>query len=104
MTFMWPWMLVSILLVPVLAAYYVASRRRRHRDAPEYGALGILRDQAGRTLGFRRHLPGTLSLMGLAALCVALARPQAQVSVPRIEGTVILALDVSGSMAAADLQ
>ncbi len=104
MTFMWPWMLVSVLLVPLIGAYYVSSVRRRQQGASKSGTLGIPRDQAGHTPGFRRHLPSVLGLAGLATLGVALARPQAQVGVPRIEGTVILAFDVSGSMAATDLQ
>jgi Ca-activated chloride channel family protein len=59
---------------------------------------------AGKPLGRRRHLPPALFLAGLAALTAALARPQTVVSLPRQEGTVILAFDVSRSMSADDLE
>ena len=52
----------------------------------------------------RRHIPPALFLAGLTILIVALARPQTVVSLPRVEGTVILAFDVSGSMAADDMK
>jgi Ca-activated chloride channel homolog len=58
----------------------------------------------GRPGGFRRHIPAALYLAGLTILIVALARPQAVVSLPRLAGTVMLAFDVSGSMAADDLE
>lgn len=66
--------------------------------------MGIIQSAAGRSLGWRRHLPYVLFLLGLTLLCIALARPQAELSLPRLEGTVILAFDVSGSMAAEDLK
>ncbi|CAN5863246.1 hypothetical protein BH10CHL1_BH10CHL1_15970 [soil metagenome] len=64
-----------------------------------------MQETAGRRrLGRRRHLPPIFFLLGLILLLVALARPQAVISLPRIEGTVILAFDISGSMAAEDLK
>lgn len=104
MSFIWPVMLVSLVLIPLLAALYVRMQQRRRQLVAQYGTLGLVREGAGRPLGARRHLPPILFLSGLAILLTALARPQAVVSLPRLEGTVILAFDVSGSMAADDLE
>jgi Ca-activated chloride channel family protein len=91
-------------VIPLLVVFYIRLQQRRRRIALSIGTLGIVREAAGRPLGRRRHIPPALFLVGLATLLVALARPQAIVSLPRLEGTVILAFDVSGSMAAEDLQ
>jgi Ca-activated chloride channel family protein len=104
MSFIWPTMLFSLLLIPLFILLYVRMQRRRRHLATSYGSLGVAREAAGRQLGRRRHLPLALFLVGLTLLLLALARPQAVVSLPRLEGTVILAFDVSGSMAADDLE
>jgi Ca-activated chloride channel family protein len=96
-------MLFSLLLLPVFAVLYLRLQQRRRRVAVLYGTLGIVQAPTGQSLGARRHLPPLLFLTGLAILLLALARPQATLSLPRLEGTVILAFDVSGSMAADDL-
>src|SRR6185436_6323287 len=98
MSFIWPGMLILLLLIPLGVAYYVGLQRRRRRYAAVYGSLGFAQAAAGRPLGRRRHIPPALFLLGLTILLIALARPQAVVSLPRQEGTVILAFDVSGSM------
>lgn len=103
MSFTWPALLSSLLLVPLLAALYLRVQRRRRAVAERYGALGLARGPGGSVPGWRRHLPAALFLPALAMLCVALARPQATLALPRLEGTVILVVDVSGSMAADDL-
>jgi Ca-activated chloride channel family protein len=103
MSFIWPLMLLSLLIVPLLVLFYFRLQQRRRAIVAKYGTLGIVQE-AGRTaLGVRRHVPATLFLVGLTILLIALARPQAMVSLPRLQGTVILAFDVSGSMAAEDL-
>ena len=104
MSFIWPVMLLLLLLIPLCAMLYMRMQRRRQRAAANYGSFGLGQQATGRRLGKRRHIPVTLFLVGLAILVVALARPQTVVSLPRIEGTVILAFDVSGSMAADDLK
>ena len=104
MTFIWPRMLWSLLLVPLLVAGYLFLQRRRRRITANYGSLGIVRGPSGKTPGFTRHLPQTVFLAGLTILTFTLARPQAVVSLPRVEGTVILAFDVSASMAATDFK
>ena len=104
MSFIWPLMLILLLLIPLCVVLYLRLQRRRRRLAASYGSLGLVQATAGRPLGVRRHIPPALFLAGLAILIVALARPQTIVSVPRVEGTVLLTFDVSGSMAAEDLQ
>ena len=104
MSFIWPPMLLSLLLLPLGVALYVRLQRRRRRLAASYGSLGLVQEAAGRRLGGRRHVPPALFLLGLTLLAVALARPRTVLSLPKVEGTVILAFDVSGSMAADDLK
>jgi Ca-activated chloride channel homolog len=104
MSFIWPAMLVTLGLIPLLVLLYVRMQQRRRQLVARYGTLGLVREAAGRPLGARRHLPPLLLFTGLAVLLMALARPQAVISLPRLEGTVILAFDVSGSMAADDLE
>lgn len=108
MTFLWPFMLVFLLLVPVLVLLYLRLQRRRQRLVEQYGSLGFAPgtgSQPGqkRIPGWRRHIPPAVFLIGLVLLFVSLARPQSTVYVPRVEGTVILLFDVSGSMAADDV-
>jgi Ca-activated chloride channel homolog len=104
MSFIWPAMLVLLLAIPLGVALYLRLQRRRQRLIASYGSLGLMQGALGRPLGARRHIPPALFLAGLMFLLVGLARPQAVVSLPRAEGTVILAFDVSGSMAAEDLK
>jgi Ca-activated chloride channel family protein len=104
MTFIWPTMLLLLLLAPLGVGLYLILQQRRRRLVASYGSLGLGQKTAGRGLGIRRHVPPSLFLLSLTTLIVALARPQAVVSLPRVEGTVILAFDVSGSMAADDLK
>ena len=103
MTFIWPMMLLSLICLPPLIMLYIYFQRRRQRIATSYGSFTsgqTQRHQPGRL----RHIPPLLFLGGLSLLLISLARPQMTVSLPRLEGTVILAFDVSGSMAAEDLQ
>lgn len=97
-------MLVSLLAIPLLIWLYLRLQRRRRELIARYGSLGLVRAGVGPAPGWRRHLPPALMLLGVTILLLALARPEAAVSLPRVEGTVILAFDVSGSMAATDLQ
>ena len=103
MSFLWPPMLLSLALIPPGVLLYGAVGRRRRRLAAAHGGLGLALAEPGRRAGFRRRVPAALFLAGFAVMAVALARPQGVVSLPREEGTVILAFDVSGSMAATDL-
>ncbi len=104
MTFEWPALLASLGLIPLLLAVYVLAQRRRRAYAVRFTNLALLREVAGRGPGVRRHIPPTLFLLGLVALLVSLARPQAVIAVPRDQAAVLLVLDVSGSMTAGDLR
>jgi Ca-activated chloride channel family protein len=97
-------MLFSLLLIPLCIGLYLMLQQRRRRFAANYSMLGFAQEAASRQLGWRRHLPAALFLAGLAILLIAVARPQTAVSLPREEGTVILVFDVSGSMAATDIE
>lgn len=103
MRFLWAPMLWLLVLVPAAVAGYVHLARRRAASRAELGTMGLARRRDGRGLGWRRHVPPALFLVGLTVLVVALARPEATVDLPRREGTVILAFDVSNSMMADDL-
>lgn len=98
-------MLFSLLLVPIFVALYLRMQKRRQKLAADYGSFGFVQESAdGHKAGRRRHIPPILFLSGLAIMLLSMARPQAVVRLPTIEGTVILAFDVSGSMAAEDMQ
>jgi Ca-activated chloride channel family protein len=103
MSFIWPVMLVALLVVPLLIALYLRLQGQR-RQAARHANLGFAPQAAGRRLGARRHIPPALFLLALTVLIVALARPQMELSLPKLEGTVVLVFDVSGSMAADDLK
>src|SRR5260221_2345753 len=104
MVFIWPLMLLFLLLIPVFAMLYVRTQRRRRQLIAKYGSLGWMQNAVGRNPRFRRHVSPILFLVALTILVFALARPQTVVSLPRVEGTVILTFDVSGSMAADDIK
>lgn len=103
MTFIWPLMLFTLLLIPLLVFLYLRLQQRRKRLVAAYSGVGLSTTSTLTRLGFRRHIPALFFLVGLVVLLVGLARPQTVVSLPRVEGTVILAFDVSGSMAADDM-
>ena len=103
MTFLAPTLLLGLLLVPLLAALYVWAQRRRSRYAVRFTNLDLLANIAPRRPGWRRHLPVALYLLAVATLAVGLARPTMVVPTPRDDATVILAIDVSGSMKADDV-
>ena len=97
-------LLWGLVLVPLALATYVLAQRRRARYAIRFTNLDLLANVAPRRPGWRRHLPAALYLGALSTLLVALARPQAVVPVPRDEATVMLVMDVSGSMNANDVE
>ena len=100
-----PWMLVSLVLVPLLVVAYVRLVGRRARRAERLAAEGLVPTAASRRgVRWRRHVPFALFAAALAVVCVALARPTVSLALPQREGTVILAFDVSNSMRAEDLE
>jgi Ca-activated chloride channel family protein len=104
MTFAWPLALLSLLLVPLAIAGYVALERRRHRQAALFASPALVPNLIGRRPGRLRHLPPALALIALALLATGLARPHAKVSVKREQATVVLAIDTSRSMVATDVE
>jgi Ca-activated chloride channel homolog len=100
MTLDWPWALLGLLLVPLVVLWYRRLLRARAARRAELAAVGLV---APAPAGRRRHLPAALLLAALVLLLAALARPEVSVPLPRREGTVILAVDTSASMAATDL-
>jgi len=104
MTFIWPTALLLLVVVAGLAVLYVLAQRRRNRYALRYANLSLVREAIGKGPGWRRHVPPVLFILALAFMTLAVARPQAVVAVPSQEGTVILAIDVSGSMLAEDMK
>jgi Ca-activated chloride channel family protein len=102
MSFLWPSMLLSLIVVPAAVGIYILQRRRARRASALYGGFGTAQQGSGKSRPPARHLPWILLFCGLAVFSVAMARPQATLRLPRLEGTVVLAFDVSGSMAADD--
>jgi Ca-activated chloride channel family protein len=102
-TFLWIGLLVLALIVPALIAVYLWSQRRRRPAAARYSSLSLIRAAMPGTSRLRRHLPFTLFAAGIAALVIALGRPVIVLSVPANQATIILAMDVSGSMCSTDI-
>ena len=101
--FLSPLFLVLLVLLPVLIGLRMWLLRRR-RSAVRYSSLSLIRDAAPRSSFIRRHLPFALFVLAIGSLVIAMARPVDVVSVPAGRTTVILALDVSRSMCATDIQ
>ncbi len=104
MSFVWPEALWLAALLPLLVVAYLAALRRRKKFALRYASLDLVKEAMGRGIGWRRHVPPLVFLAALALMIVAIARPQATVTLPTANETVILAMDVSGSMRATDVQ
>ncbi len=102
-TFIWPQMLWLLPIVPLAVAGYLILLRRKKKLALRYASLSIVRDSMAAAQRFRRHIPPALFLIALTAMIIGIARPAAVVKLPYQYETVILAIDVSGSMRAADV-
>jgi len=101
--FLWPQMLWWLLAAPALVAAYVWWLRRRKKGAVRYSDLGLVKQAIGRSDKLRRHAPPAILLLALVAMIVAIARPTADVTLPSQQQTIILAMDVSLSMGATDV-
>jgi Ca-activated chloride channel family protein len=102
MSFQAPLLLGLLAVVPLAAAAYALAQRRARKFAVRYTNVDLLVAVAGRS--WTRHVPAVLALLALAALLVALARPQRTVAAERREATVMLVFDTSGSMLATDVK
>jgi Ca-activated chloride channel homolog len=102
MSFREPLLLLGLALVPIALAAYVVAQRRRRRYAVRYTNVDVLAAVAAR-VGWARHLPAALALLALAALLIALARPERTVAAEQRQATVVMVTDTSGSMLAKDI-
>ena len=103
MSFLWPGLLAMLVAVPALVGVYVWVLRRQKAAALRFASLGLARE-AMRGRPWRRHLPPALFLLGLTIAILAIARPSALLTLPSQQRTIILAIDVSLSMRASDVQ
>ncbi|HSC24108.1 MAG TPA: VWA domain-containing protein [Casimicrobiaceae bacterium] len=103
MKFLWPEVLWALLAVPLLVGAYVYWLRRRKKGAVRYSSLDLVKAAMGPSDRIRRHLPPALLLLALTAMIIAVARPTALVTLPSEQQTIILAIDVSLSMGATDV-
>ena len=103
MNFLAPQFLLGLLLIPVAIGFYLWAQRRRSKYAVRFTNLALLSNLTPRRPSWRRHLPPVLYLGAIAALLIGLARPTMVLQVPREDATVILTMDVSGSMRATDV-
>jgi Ca-activated chloride channel family protein len=104
MNFIWPTLLWLLLLLPLLVLLYFWILRRRRKSPVRLSSIAVAKLAVGKGPGWRRHVPPLLLLLAFAALLLATARPTATITLPLAERTIILAMDVSGSMRAEDVK
>jgi Ca-activated chloride channel homolog len=104
MSFSWPWALLAILVIPLMFGAWWLTRRRRRRAAVRVTSIALVRAALPGRSRWRRRVPAALLTLGLAVLAVGAARPQATVPVASSSATIMLALDVSGSMCSTDVK
>ncbi len=104
LTFMWPQFLWLLLAVPLLVAVYVWLLRRKKKVMLRYASLSIVKEAMGTGQSIRRHIPPVLFLLAITAMLLAASRPFAVITLPSQQETIILAMDVSGSMRATDVK
>jgi Ca-activated chloride channel family protein len=104
MNFLWPEMLWGILALPLLVLLYVWLLKRRKKTALRFASLALVKEAMGGRRNWRRHMPPALLLLAFGTLILATARPTAVITLPSQSQTIVLAMDVSGSMRATDVQ
>jgi Ca-activated chloride channel family protein len=103
MTILWPEMLWLMLAVPAIIVAYLLVLRRKKKIALRYASLSMVQEAMGASRRLRRHIPPLIFLLALISMLIAISRPAAVVTLPYQYETVILAIDASGSMRAADV-
>lgn len=103
MSFSWPWALLALLILPLVLAAWWLARRRRKRATVRVTSIALVRIAVPGRSRWRRRIPAGLLAVGLAVLAVGAARPQATVPVASSSATIMLAIDTSGSMCATDV-
>lgn len=104
MHFVWPQALWALLLAPLMLAFYLWLLRRKQRSALAYPSLSLVRAAIGPRKLWRRHVPPALLGLALISAVVGMARPVASVVLPADYMTLVLAIDVSRSMLAEDVE
>ena len=104
LTFLWPSMLWAMLVLPAALLLYWFLITRRKKTTLRYANLGLVKEALGSRSAWRRHVPPALMFLALATLLLASSRPAALITLPSAQETIVLAMDVSGSMRAADVQ
>jgi Ca-activated chloride channel family protein len=104
MRFLWPHLLWLLAAVPVLVALYLYLLNRRKKAAIRFASLGIVKAAMGPGQRLRRHVPPALFLLAMIAILLAAARPSAVITLPTETRTIVMAIDVSLSMRASDVQ
>jgi Ca-activated chloride channel homolog len=104
MSFSWPWALLSLLIIPIVVGVIWLVRRRRRRAAVRVTSIALVRAALPPRTRWTRLIPTLLLLLGFATLGVGAARPQTTVPVPSNSTTIMLAMDVSGSMCSTDVE
>jgi len=103
-SFLWPDLLWGLSIIPALLVWYLIMQKRRRMAAVRYANLALVKQAAQGRRVWRRHVPPALMALSLALLMLAAARPVALLTLPTTEQTIILAMDVSGSMRATDVK
>ena len=104
MSFTWPSLLWLLALLPLLVLLYFWMLSRKRRTTVRLASINVVKLAIGQGPGWRRHVPPLLLLLALAALLIGTARPVATLTLPLSERTIMLAMDVSGSMRAEDVK
>mgnify|MGYP001299831111 CR=1 FL=1 len=104
LNFIWPELLWLLVAVPLLVLAYLWLLGRRKKTALRYASLALVKQAMGKAAGWKRHVPPLLMLLAITVLLLAAARPAAVITLPSQQETIVLAMDVSGSMRAADVQ
>lgn len=103
MNLLWPGFLLLLGIIPIIIGVYIWMMRRRRRYAIRYSSLSLVRAALPQQSPWRRHLPMALFLLALSSLVIAMGRPMASVVVPSGQATIVLAMDISGSMCSTDI-
>src|SRR5215831_14108111 len=103
MSFSWPWALLALLVIPLVFGIWWWMLRRRRRAAVRVTSIALVRAAVPSRTRWRRRIPAALLAAGFAVLGVGAARPQVTVPVPSTSATILLALDISGSMCSTDV-
>jgi Ca-activated chloride channel homolog len=104
MSFSWPWALLALLVIPLVCAVWWLTRLRRRRAVVRVTSIALVRAAVPGRSRWRRRIPAALLMLGLVVLAVGAARPQATVPVASSSATIMLAMDVSGSMCSTDVK